>query len=166
MGEEWRSVNEMYEVSNKGRVRSLDGVDKAGRVHKGRILRQRTTPRGYAALQMHGKDFLVHRLVAQAFIPNPENKPQVNHIDGNKLNNNVENLEWATSSENNKHRYALNLHNQDGPKNPSAKLTAVEVRKIRELLINTPIKDISEMFGVCDATIYNIRRGASHKNVV
>lgn len=52
---------------------------------------------------------LLHRLVAQAFIPNPENKPYINHKDGNKLNNNIENLEWVTSSENNQHMYDTGL---------------------------------------------------------
>lgn len=62
---------------------------------------------GYANVSLDNKMYFVHRLVAMKFIPNPENKPQVNHIDGNRLNNRVENLEWVTCSENHKHRYRV-----------------------------------------------------------
>ena len=66
--------------------------------------------RGYFSVGIRRKTFMVHRLVALAFIPNPEQKPYVNHIDGNKLNNNVCNLEWNTYSENLKHAYANGLN--------------------------------------------------------
>ena len=73
-----------------------------------------------------------HRLVAKAYIPNPENKPYVNHKDGNKLNNHVDNLEWCTAKENTQHAYATGLAKAAyGTDNPSAKLTAEDVLFIR-----------------------------------
>ena len=68
--------------------------------------------RGYYSVGIRRKTHMVHRLVAQAFIPNPENKPFVNHIDGNKLNNHVSNLEWCTVQENNLHARQTGLHKQ------------------------------------------------------
>lgn len=77
---------------------------------KGLIKKQQVS-KGYLKVKLNknskSKWFLVHRLVAQAFIPNPENKPQVNHKDGNKFNNCVENLEWNTNSENQLHSYRI-----------------------------------------------------------
>ena len=90
----------LYQISNKGRVKSL----KCG---KERILRPEIDRDGYYKIMLYNdsarKTFRLHRLVAQAFIPNLYNKPQVNHLDENKLNNYVENLEWATAKENNNH---------------------------------------------------------------
>jgi len=87
-----------YEVSNLGRVRKRDG----------RMLKQRLNQVGYSTANVLGSQ-LAHRLVAQAFIPNPENKPQVNHIDGNKQNNRDWNLEWNTAKENMTHALDNNL---------------------------------------------------------
>lgn len=116
MEEEWRPVKGyegLYEVSNMGRVKSLH-------YGKSRILKQITNTNGYMAVDLH-KDGTrspkrVHRLVATAFIPNPHNKPEVNHKDGNKKNNTVDNLEWCTSSYNTKHAYRNGLVNKDEQK--------------------------------------------------
>lgn len=110
--EEWRTVDEFphYEVSSLGRVRSLDRVipyaDGRDRPMKGRVRKAvLSTGSGYPCLYLSGAMRYIHRLVASAFIPNPDGKPQVNHIDGNRENNLVENLEWVDNSENNLHSY-------------------------------------------------------------
>lgn len=103
--EQWRAVEGYpgYEVSNLGRVRKNGKLTPLHRTGKGYL---RTT------LQKDGKqkqDY-IHRIVAKNFIPNPDNKPTVNHIDGNKNNNQVSNLEWATYLENNLHAIKNHLH--------------------------------------------------------
>ena len=108
MIEEWRPIEGyegLYEVSSYGRVRSLDKYVKSGygsyRLRKGKILSPGIRPDGYLVVSLQYKMFRVHRLVAQAFILNPDNLPQVNHKDENKANNRVDNLEWCDSKYNN-----------------------------------------------------------------
>ena len=94
-----------YQISNKGRARSQI-ILKDGSI-KSTMLKYQRDKKGYCRLRVtiaaKKYGFKIHREVAKAFIPNPEEKPQVNHIDGNKGNNRVENLEWVTNSENCKH---------------------------------------------------------------
>jgi len=109
--EEWRCVAEyegLYEVSNLGRIRSLDHttVDTKNieRSFKGRVLSLSTDSHGYniKTLYLNGERcaFRLHRLIAQAFISNPNDLPYIDHVDGNKENNNINNLEWVTAQEN------------------------------------------------------------------
>lgn len=118
--EEWKSweANPLYEVSNQGRIKRKQYKSSNNNVYKERILCGSKHDDGYIIVNIlmqdgSRKQIPKHRIVAEVFIPNPERKPEVNHIDGNKMNNNVSNLEWFTSSENEKHAYEeyLQPHN-------------------------------------------------------
>lgn len=116
--EEWKPIKGfegLYEVSNQGRVRSLDRIiiDEIGRnrLYKGRIMKPRDNSKGYHFVGLYKNGVIktptVHRLVAEAFIPNPDNKPEIDHLNTNRKDNRVENLMWATSKENNNNPLTL-----------------------------------------------------------
>lgn len=114
MTEIWKDIKGykgLYEVSNLGRVRSVDRITRHGRKRKSQIRKPELSNVGYQRIWLckDGKEtrFAVHRLVAQTFIPNTENKPVVNHINEIKTDNRVENLEWVTHSENLNHGTAM-----------------------------------------------------------
>lgn len=106
MQEIWKDIKGyegLYQVSNLGRVKSLK---------KSKIITPKLIHSYFSVIlynKKNYKNFRIHRLVAQAFISNPNNYPQVNHIDGNKLNNVLENLEWCTQSHNMKEAYRIGL---------------------------------------------------------
>ena len=106
-----------YQVSNYGSFRSLNRIIKYKnnglRIYPGKILLTEPTKDNYRRIVLMKEGvkirYMCHRLVALAFIPNPENKPNINHIDGNKSNNIVSNLEWCTPSENSLHAFKTGL---------------------------------------------------------
>ena len=110
----------------------------------------------------------IHRLIATAFIPNPDNLPQVNHIDGNKLNNDILNLEWCDRSYNAKHAYSIGLaESRKGSKVGTSKLNEYDVILIKGLLENGyGLTQISKIFNVSTRTIYDIRIKKYWKHVV
>lgn len=107
MKEQWKNIPEyegLYQVSNLGRVKSFRQSTKYG-CQKEYILKPTIANNGYAQVTLYAnarrQKFLVHRLVAVAFVPNPSNLPQINHKDENRLNNSASNLEWCTAAYNN-----------------------------------------------------------------
>lgn len=156
--EDWKPVvgyEGRYEVSSLGRVRSLDRktAHKAYTAYReGKMLCQSPDKDGYMLLRMcKGRCIIkrVHRLVAQAFIPNPENKPCINHIDNNPSNNNVENLEWVTYKENAAHRDKQGRNGADKRSRPVTQLTIcgkkiADYNSIKEAMVTTKIKTIGD----------------------
>jgi hypothetical protein len=169
-----------YQVSNYGNVRSLDRVikEKTGKIQtlKGRILKPRINPGGYYHVGL-GKNgtratFAIHQLVARAFIPNPNKKRTVNHINGDKLSNNVSNLEWSTYSENLEHAYKTGLRQAVKPsevacKNYRRKLNEQQVREIKRLIVADflTLKQIANQYNVGRSTISSIKSGRNWRHI-
>lgn len=125
------------------------------------ILKQTIGPSGYATVVLCKKGFRrtkrVNRLVAETFIPNPENKSSVNHLDGNKLNNNMSNLEWSTPLENIEHAYALGLIKNQGVTASNSKFTQEHIDMIRERINNgESCLELANELGVNKSTISRI----------
>lgn len=101
----------------------------------------------------------VHRLVAETYIPNPENKPEVNHLDGDRTNNHISNLEWVTSSENKKHKHHI-LNKCNGENHGQSKLNNEQVEYIRKNYIpknkQYGMNALSRKFKVSTSTLHSI----------
>jgi|LGOV01.1.fsa_nt_gb hypothetical protein len=169
MTEIWRDIKGYpnYQVSNLGRIKSLKryvGVRSGSkRVVRERILKRHMSAKGYcnATLRLNNKQHTksFHRLVALAFIPNPKNKRTINHINGIKTDNRVENLEWNTYKENSIHAHKMGLASyKKGECNPTAKLKDKEVVEIIKLFnSNLTLKKIGEMYNVSLWAIKDIK---------
>lgn len=141
-----------YEITRDGEV-----INK----HTGKHLKPQKNGKGYYRVGIGKNLMFVHRLVAEKYVPNPDNKPQVNHIDGNKLNNSADNLEWVTNQENRNHALENGLH-LCGDKCPWAKLTKEQVEFIRNHK-ELDSKELAILFNVSDSHIREIRRYESWK---
>ena len=165
MEEVWKPVvgyEDYYEVSNLGRIRSVErSVSTRGngrRIVRSTVLSLSTSSRYINAMMwVEGKQtpIQVHRAVAMAFINNTNNKPQVNHIDGNKHNNFVSNLEWVTGSEN-----AIHASNM-GLRKPRGRSRSIDASARKQFVLSKRAegltnKEISEIMGVCPATVSRI----------
>ena len=142
-----------YEITKDGEVINI----RWG----GRKVKPQPNGKGYLRVHIAGRMRFVHRLVAEKYVPNPNNLPQVNHKDGNKKNNRADNLEWVSNYENRQHavKEGLQIH---GERCPWAKLKQQDVDYIKEHN-ETPSKELSAMFNISVGMIRAIRRGSSWK---
>ena len=155
--------SKLYKVSNTGKIRSLDRIDRNGKSWEGRERKLTPDKDGYLDVMLckDGKMLKckVHRLVATTFLENTDDKRTVNHIDGNKINNRVDNLEWATDSEQQKHAVTIGLRPK-GEQCYNSKLTDDVVKEIRERRVTNPKlwtqSKLAEEYGVDQSQISRI----------
>ena len=182
MKENWKDVigyEELYQVYNLGIIKSLGGsrIRSNGRkqTFSEKIMKFNVDKDGYFRVNLtknkKGKVFGVHRLVAQAFIPNPENKPCVNHKSGNKKDNSVDNLEFCTVAENNNHAIKTGLRDHRycmGEKQHMSKLTKEQIKEIKWLLKNSNLKqrEIAEIFNISQQNVSVIKLNKNWKHII
>ena len=171
--EEWKDIEGYegrYQVSNCGRIRSFLTKCVRNNVEicdeNSHMMKPVHNIFGYCVVRLHkndgGKAFAVHRLVAKAFILNPNNLPQVNHMDGNKQNNNSDNLEWVTAKENIAHSFSTGLH-MEGSDHP---ITIIHKEKLHEVVgfrkLGLSFREIGEQFGIEKSTAAYICRNKTY----
>lgn len=172
----WKDVpgyKGIYMVSNLGTVKSNDHLvlGKNNRLQKGRVLKLTKSYKGYmrVSLSNKGKKFTTgaHRLVALAFIEKIKGKNQVNHINGIKSDNRLENLEWCTNSENQIHAINKGLTSRKtGEENHNSKLSNKDVKKVRVLnSLGWTNKQLANDYGVSDAAMSKILRKKTYINI-
>lgn len=165
----------LYEISNLGRVKALKKKRSNGKEYEETIHKLTLSKWGYYKITLWKDNkrfyYLVHRLVACVFISNPENKPQVNHIDGIKSNNHIDNLEWCTQSENGFHAYKTGLSKPIlGANHHAVKINeniARNVKKLLETRINNKpsLRQIAKDLGISRSCVREIHENKSWKYV-
>lgn len=183
--EQWMDIKGyegFYQVSTLGNIKRLDiemtqkgnGGSEFTYMRKGGLIKGSVGKKGYRLIvlntQTNRGTYTIHRLVAQHFIPNPDDLPQVNHIDGNKLNNTVTNLEWVTNQQNRDHAMKNGLHRVTfGEERENAILDDDKVRDIKLNFEKGRGKKNSNYFakkyGVHKQTILNIMNGKKWKHI-
>jgi len=165
MKEEWKVLDSFpnYKISNTGKIISLKFNKEIGK--------KSNYNNGYITVTLRGtnenKSLYKHRLVAQLFIPNPNNKPDINHIDGNKWNCSIDNLQWVTKSENTQHAVSNGLLKVRGSDNRQSILTeedVVYIKKNYKPRIVT-MKELADKFNVKTVTIDKIINGYNWKHI-
>ena len=165
MDEKWLPIvgyEGLYKVSDFGRI--MRTKDMPG-TFDGKILKPHLNRGGYQTINIYknGKRhiFTVHRLVMEAFVGIRPNNMQVNHKDGDKTNNHLDNLEYVTISENHRHAFRTGLKSQRGDSANNRKISESDVPKIRKFLKEETQEAVAARFNVCRATIGNIATGKS-----
>ena len=165
--EKWKLIKDykgLYKVSSLGRIKSL-----SRKTTNGGILKQNKS-RFYLSVCLSKEGYLrtfsVHRLVAKHFIPNPKDKPYVNHKDGNKFNNKVENLEWTTPSENKIHAVKNGFtYSLRGEKHWASKLTEKQVIKMRIERGNKKLREIAKEYNMSIQAVSDILNRKRWKHI-
>lgn len=154
----WKTITkfEEYQISNLGNVKSL----KFGKERYLKAIKRS----GYLRVELNSKAFSIHRLVAQEFINNPENKEQINHINGIKHDNRLENLEWCTQSENIKHAITTGLKiSSKGEKNGASKLKESDIFEIRKSDLSS--RNLGLIYGVDKSIILDVKNLKTWKHI-
>ena len=172
MSEVWKDIPDfegLYQVSNMGRVRSVDRVvtykNGGKRKYEGKVLKPHLNTSGYECLNLYNDNGCnkktVHRLVLGTFKPHVNMKDlEVNHINGDKLNNHLTNLEWVTRCDNMLHAHSTGLINNKGERSPTAKLSNADVLEILQRLDAGETQEgIGLDYGVSKSSISLINRG-------
>jgi len=158
---DWKIIKEEpnYEISTEGQVRNIQTQH---------VKSLRLDKNGYSRVTLYpsGKTYSIHKLVAKAFIENPNSFNQINHKNGNKTDNNVDNLEWCTASYNCYHRDTVLCSKWKGQFNPGSVLNVEQAKEIKYgSFPNMSNRQIGLLYGVKDEAVRQIRNGINWKHI-